>query len=285
MSDAPPLSPAAAFWFERFQQRSFPDPQGDPPHRHNFHEIILVQAGAGRHVIDGEAAALAPATLSLIARGQVHWMDYATGVDGFLLRFTDDFLPADLVSPTWDYRAVLFNHLGLNQTLALQPADMGDLVQWCAAIEREYGAPDAFQHYTTLRHLLALLLLRIGRIVENALCPSQDTREAFAVYQQFANLLEQHYADRHDVQFYADALHLPPVKLSRLLGVIVGKTTKQIIDARIMLEARRLLQYTPHTLGEIAAELGYSDQFHFSKTFKRLTGIAPQEYRQQQKLT
>ena len=285
LSPAEPLSPAAAFWFERFTQAAFPVPADDPPHRHNYHEIILVQAGAGRHRIDGQAAELAPNSLALIAKGQVHWMEYAAGVDGYLLRFTDDFLPAEMVSQTWDYRAVLFNHLGVNQTLALDPGDMAGLVQCCALIEQEQGRVDGFQHYTVLRHLLALFVLHTGRIVEHALCPGPETQRAFAVYQAFAALLEQHYADRHDVQFYADALHLSPVKLSRQLGAILGKGTKQIIDERVVLEARRRLWYTQQTVGEIAYALGYSDQFHLSKVFKRLVGMSPQEYRESRQKT
>jgi AraC family transcriptional activator of pobA len=105
-------------------------------------------------------------------------------------------------------------------------------------------------------------------------------REAIAVYQAFVPLLEQHYADRHDVQFYADSLHLSPIKLSRQLQAILGKTTKQIIDERVVLEARRRLWYTQQTVGEIAYALGYSDQFHLSKAFKRLVGVSPQEYRE-----
>jgi AraC family transcriptional activator of pobA len=101
----------------------------------------------------------------------------------------------------------------------------------------------------------------------------------------FVPLLEQHFADRHDVQYYADALHLSPVRLSRQLQTILGKSTKQIIDERIVLEARRRLQYTTQSVGEIAFVLGYSDQFHLSKAFKRLVGVSPQEFREQRQKT
>ena len=132
-----------------------------------------------------------------------------------------------------------------------------------------------------LREELHRTDIRLGRVVENALCPTAAGRTALAVYQSFVPLLEQHFADRHDVQYYADALHMSSANLSRQLQAILGKTTKQIIDERIVLEARRLLQYTPQSVGEIAYALGYSDQFHLSKTFKRLVGVAPQEYRDQ----
>ena len=271
----------ASFWFERNDHLMLPDTHDDPAHRHNFHEIIFVLKGRGRHMIDGQAAELVPYSVALIAKGQVHRVEYSDGLAIYLVRFTDDFLPAELVSPTWNYHGMLFNHVGLNQTLQLQPSDADDVIRCLDLIGHEYALGTAFQRYTTLRHLLAVLVIRLGRVVESALCPTAASRAAITVYQSFMPLLEQHFADRHDVQYYADALRMSPANLSRQLQALLGKTTKQLIDERIVLEARRLLQYTPQSIGEIAYALGYGDQFHLSKTFKRLVGVAPQEYREQ----
>ena len=276
---------SSSFWFEHIERVHLPLPPDDPAHRHNFHEIIFVLAGHGRHTIDGESAMLSPHSVALIAKGQVHQFEYSSDLSIYLLRFTDDFLPAGLVSPTWDYHAMLFNHLGFNQTLPLQPPAVEDLVRCLELMEHEVAQGKSFQHYTALRHLLAVLVIRLGRAVEDALCPTVQQREAIGFYQAFVPLLEQHYADRHDVQFYADSLHLSPIKLSRQLQAILGKGTKQIIDERIVLEARRRLWYTEQTVGEIAYALGYSDQFHLSKTFKRIVGVSPQEYRDQRQKT
>lgn len=285
LSDADTGDISSSFWFERIEDAALPIPEDDPAHRHNFHEIIFVYAGHGRHTIDGQPADLAPRSVALIAKGQVHRFEYSSGMSLYLLRFTDDFLPAELVSPTWDYHAMLFNHLGLNQTLRLGPDDAEDITRCLDLIDHEHAQDKAFGRYTALRHLLAVLVIRLGRAVEDTLCPTTQQREAIAVYQAFVPLLEQHYADRHDVQFYADALHLSPVKLSRQLGAILGKTTKQIIDERVVLEAKRRLWYTQQTVGEIAYALGYSDQFHLSKVFKRLAGMSPQEYRESRQKT
>ena len=49
---------------------------------------------------------------------------------------------------------------------------------------------------------------------------------------------------------------------------------------RLRLEsARRFLHYSDRSLGEIAAGLGFSSQFHFTDFFKRMTGISPMQYR------
>jgi AraC-like DNA-binding protein len=285
LSDVATGDTTTSFWFERITAVTLPTPDEDPAHRHNFHEIIFVLRGHGRHTIDGQAADLTPYSVSLIAKGQVHRVAAADELAIYLVRFTDDFLPADLVSPTWDYHAMLFNHVGLNQTLQLEAADAEDVIRCMDLIEHEYALALSFQRYTALRHLLAVLVIRLGRVVDAALCPSRSGRDALAVYQMFVPLLEQHFADRHDVQYYANALQLAPVRLSRQLQSILGKSTKQIIDERIVLEAKRLLQYTSQSVGEIAYALGYSDQFHLSKTFKRLVGVSPQEFREQRQKT
>ena len=46
-------------------------------------------------------------------------------------------------------------------------------------------------------------------------------------------------------------------------------------------KAKQLLLLDTHSIGEIAAELNFSDIYHFSKTFKKITGISPQKYTKQ----
>jgi transcriptional regulator GlxA family with amidase domain len=43
--------------------------------------------------------------------------------------------------------------------------------------------------------------------------------------------------------------------------------------------SRRLLTTTSRTLAEIAAAVGFTDQSHFTKRFREVTGITPGEYR------
>lgn len=43
-------------------------------------------------------------------------------------------------------------------------------------------------------------------------------------------------------------------------------------------KAKQLLLLDTHSIGEIAEELHFSDIYHFSKTFKKITGISPQNY-------
>jgi AraC-like DNA-binding protein len=49
-------------------------------------------------------------------------------------------------------------------------------------------------------------------------------------------------------------------------------------------KAKKLLLLDTHSIGEIAEELNFSDIYHFSKTFKNITGLSPQKYIKQSKM-
>lgn len=276
---------AMSFFLRRFTQETFRPSSSDVPHRHTYQEIFIVEAGHGQHVIDGQPIDLLPGSVSLIGKGQVHVVEHLTDFSGWVIRFNDEFLPAGLISRTWNYHATLFNQLGPTQTLTITPADLHDLQRVLELLEAEYTRPDAFQQENVLRHILSIVLIQLERVYQNSFGTNHHEREAYRVYQQFMTLLHDNFMQHHDVEFYATALRLVPVKLSKILNRIVGKPTKHLIDERIVLEAKRYLHYTDLSIKEIAYVLGYSDLFHFSKTFKRLTGASPQAFREQQKMT
>lgn len=269
---------AASFLFVRWTGVTFVYPPSDPPHRHAFHELLLVEAGRIRHTVDGETIDLAPRTLALVARGQVHAFDRAIGVTGWQLRFAEEFLPAE-ADPA------VFARPGTASALALRPTDLRALAEVADLLGAEYALPAGGEPDGALRHLLALLLLRVGRIHRAAANAGPAAREEQRIYRDFVALLERDFAAYHGVAHYAAALGLDPARLSTVLSRVLGTPTKRAIDERLVLEAKRLLRHTALSLKEVAVELGYADQFHLSKVFKRLVRLSPREYRRLEKLT
>ena len=275
-----------SFFFQHFIENNYHPTAPDAPHRHNFQEVFIVQSGSGKHAIDGQSIDLLPGTVSLIGKGHVHLVEHISDFTGWVLRFGDDFLPAELISQARHDYTVLFNRFGRDHSLTISLADLDDLRVVLDLMEAEWSAAGAARQEHALRHLLALLIIRLERIYQRSLGAAQHERDEYRVYQEFIGVLEREFALHHDVQHYAAALEIAPIRLSRILGRIVGKTTKQLINERIMLEARRYLHYTDLSVTEIAVALGYSDMFQFSKTFKRLAGVAPNAFREQrQKVT
>lgn len=274
-----PAAAEAGFYLQRFAGLNAL--LSDRPHRHDFQHICIVQSGYGRQRIDGHRVDFRPRSIYLIAKGHVHVVEECVALTGWLIRFMDDFLPARLVGEGWDYRLNLFNQLGPNCSLAIQPDEMPDLELLLKLLETEYAQPSGMFKQSALRHLLSLLIVRVERLHEQAVHTAHHDHEERAIYQRFITLLEQNFSACHDVGYYCEQLGVASFRLSKIIGRVLGRGTKQIIEERLVLEGKRYLLYTNVPIKEVAFMLGYSDPFHMSKTFKRLVGVTPHAFREQ----
>ena len=59
-----------------------------------------------------------------------------------------------------------------------------------------------------------------------------------------------------------------------------NKTLTSLITERIIIEAKRELYLTNKSVKELAYELGYEDEYYFSRFFKKNVNIPPQVYRE-----
>lgn len=99
------------------------------------------------------------------------------------------------------------------------------------------------------------------------------------IIRSYNYLVETHFKQIHQVTEYAAMLHKSPKTLSNLFKKYGDKTPLQVIQDRILLEARRLLRFSDKSVKEIAYELGYEDLQTFSRFFRNSEGISPTEYR------
>lgn len=80
---------------------------------------------------------------------------------------------------------------------------------------------------------------------------------------------------------FAERLAIHVNHLNKILKENTGKTTSQIIGARITQEAKILLKQTDWNISEIAYTLGFEEIAHFSNFFKKQTSISPNNFRSQ----
>ncbi|WP_433862865.1 helix-turn-helix domain-containing protein [Sphingobacterium thalpophilum] len=99
------------------------------------------------------------------------------------------------------------------------------------------------------------------------------------IIREFNYLVERHFAEHHDVAFYASQLNKSPKTLSNLFSLISDRAPLNIIHDRIMIHARRQINYSNLSIKEIAYELGYDNIQTFSRFFKAKEGVSPGQYR------
>jgi AraC family transcriptional activator of pobA len=93
-------------------------------------------------------------------------------------------------------------------------------------------------------------------------------------------LIDERYAEGLTLSAVARALTRSPGHLTRTVKDLTGETIGELIEARKMVEARRLLLESDLTGEVIAQQLGFADSSHFRRRFRRLHGMPPQVWRQ-----
>lgn len=130
-----------------------------------------------------------------------------------------------------------------------------------------------------LRTLLKRLIITITRIAKKQTENYERfTEEKLDIVRMFNLLVECHYKSQHEVQFYANALNKSPKTLSNLFAIFNYPAPSKLIQKRIILEAKRYLQFTDQSAKEIAYLLGFTSPAHFSRFFKQQTGRTISEY-------
>jgi AraC family transcriptional regulator len=76
----------------------------------------------------------------------------------------------------------------------------------------------------------------------------------------------------------ADQLGLSPGYFSMLFKHALGVSPHQYVVQERVHEARQLLAAGRMSISEVAFKLGFSDQSHFSQTFRKMTGTTPKRY-------
>ncbi|MFC3559055.1 AraC family transcriptional regulator [Pedobacter jamesrossensis] len=131
-----------------------------------------------------------------------------------------------------------------------------------------------------LQSLLKRMLILSARNLKKSSRFHSLQKNQIDIIREFSFLVEGNFSTHHDVAFYASKLNKSPKTLSNLFALASARPPLEIIHDRIMLHARRQLNFTRLSVKEIAYSLGYEDLQTFSRFFKNREGISPIQYRE-----
>jgi len=142
-----------------------------------------------------------------------------------------------------------------------------------------------------IRHILQLLVHEGIRLQQGQVAPPSMVRDRLVnvflttLNQQFPVDSPENSLKLLTPAHFADQLHVHVNHLNSVVKKHTGKTTRAIIQERVMTEARALLRNTNWNIAEIAYALGFEYPSHFNKYFKHFTTETPMEFRTGQQLT
>lgn len=244
------------------------------PHRHDYFEFFIFEKGGGSHFIDFTEYEIFPCTVHVVFPGQIHLLKRA-GAKGIIILLTREFMD--------NLNSIFYSQLLQNNYTApcISFSEIGfvNLLSQVAALEREISIHQFLSAELLKNHVAIILTYLLREYHVSANNSHTFLPQEVAIFQRFSALLEQYFADKPQVSFYASALAITPKTLNNCLKKISGKTCVELIQERTLTEAKRMLLYTDKSSKEIGYELNFKDNSYFTRFFNKLTGHTPSSFR------
>lgn len=250
-------------------------------HQYDFHTLVCVTQGTCTQVVDFEPIRCAPGSLLAIRPGQAHNYGRTGDWEGWNVLFRPEFvLPVSGATRSLQLAVDLQR---LPEHLVLGSQHLRTVTQSIEQLHADARLEAPFDEVNALlRHQLHALLTRLSILHGRQQTQEPMMSAAMQRFNRFQQLVEERFAQWHQVADYAGRLACTEKSLTRAVTATVGTTAKAFITARIVLEAKRLLVHTDLPVATIAGQLGFDEATNFGKFFRREVGGAPAVFRRQQ---
>lgn len=241
------------------------------PHQHpQLGQITYWYAGSGTYRIEERTWNFSAPAVSFVPSSIVHGFDVDEASDAVVISISDDLLRAleeqvdlDLTQPCM---------------LGGSPSDppWSRLDALIRMVEDEYRATSAASQ-RLISGLIGVVLSQISKLggVQGTDETAPGRKLAIALRRE----IDRHYRENLQVSHYVDLLKSTSHLVDKAARETFGKTIKEMLMERRLLEAKRLLMFTIRPVEDIGREIGFDDPAYFSRFFRKQTGEAPAAWR------
>lgn len=244
------------------------------PHRHDFYYLLFITSGKGTHTIDFKTYNIKNNQVFFMSPGQVHQWDIKPGAKGYTLFFDKALFHSTniRIEQEWSF----FHNFFDNALLLVPKQKQQQLIDVFELLLKENHIHEK-SHEAIIRNLISALLYKINDIMlsEKQLSESKHLN----VIRKFELLLDKYFVTEHQLNFYANKLNITPNYLNALCNNTLDKSAKQLVNERLLLEAKRLLWHSNLNINEIADYLNFTSSSYFVRFFKKLENVTPQQFK------
>ena len=202
-------------------------------------------------------------------------------ISGWVLLFSPELMHGtDLESRMKDYH--FFSYFA-TETLKMEPSEWGRITQLLSQMRHELQEnSDSAVLRSVILGYIRLVLEYCNRIYLRQL--SKEDKSSSDILKRFHNLLREYYLDGRQldfgvpsVQYCADQLAYSARYLGDVIHKATGGTAISYIHSFVIEQGKNLLM-NGHNINETAHLLGFDYPHHFTRLFRKVTGITPTEF-------
>jgi len=261
---------------ESLDDRSRPSEWNIRAHAHaNLNHLFFIGAGAGEMRAEGEVFAFEAPALLLVPARAIHAFSWREETAGSVLTIADSYLQ-ELLAREPLFRLLFVAPLGL--ALDAGSPEASAFEAGLAALSQELSWRAPGQMAAIEAQLLGLLVVALRRQQGSRAASAAPGAQAELVA-RFRQLLETDFRRNLPLEAYARRLGVSLPRLRTACLKVTREPPLKLLQARLLLEAKRLLLYSNITVTEAAYALGFADPAYFSRFFQQKAGESPRAYR------
>ena len=249
--------------------------------RNNYYSLIWVMEGNGKLKTDFSEYDFGANSLFSFTPYQP-FMFLSNFIKGIAIYFHSDFFCIHKHETEVTCNGVLFNNIFQMPFIKIDGVLENTLYQLIEQIKSEMQDPGLAQYELLISYMKIFLISASRSKMEQQpeVIQSKRANKEPVILQNLKESIEKDFKTKHTPNDYAVLLNISPNALAKITKKHFNKTLTNLITERIIIEAKRELYLTNKSVKAIAYELGYTDEYYFSRFFKKNTDISPQVYRE-----
>lgn len=255
--------------------------------KRTYFEIIFIEEGKGKHFINEFIISYNAGDIFLIAPDDTHWFEINEITTFCYFQFTESLFSSKMNLPDRSYWLHRIERIIQNPNLTpgdVITADSDKELIWQIhnAIVLEYEMAKEFYKHN-ISNMVSTTLSIIARNITRDLKPRSvsSRKDQHTTIDDILNYIRQHVYDRDKMKVAAIAERLSMT--SSGLSAYFKKKTGDSLHHYIIMYKLHLVKYrlknTDFTVSEIAYQLGFTDESHLTRIFKKYNEMTPKQYK------
>ena len=247
--------------------------------RSDHYKIYWIEDGSGKYDVDFKEFEIDGCGIFCVSPGQMFSVKSESVKTAYQISFDKEFYCVEAHGKEIACNGLIFNNVHRASGVSVDTVEAPIFRSIIDNIISELKNPGN-AHRDMIETYLRMFLIHTLRLLDlQELEKGKESHQKNEMVQEFIALVDKYFKTKHSASDYAKELFISPKSLAKKLNTLGYPTPTEMIQERILIEAKRSLKFTQESIKEIAFELGFDDPAYFSRLFSKKEGITPLAYR------